>query len=168
LTVHIALLRAVNLGPHKKVSMSDLRELATGLGFANPRTLLNSGNLVLEASATPAKLEEVLETEAKKKLGLETEFMVRSAKQWNDIVASNPFANEAANDPSHLVVMVCKGAPGNNPKTSGAKREIVRPKGREIYIYYPDGIGTSRLKVDAVGTARNWNTVLKLAALANG
>jgi uncharacterized protein (DUF1697 family) len=50
---------------------------------------------------------------------------------------------------------------------TGAKREVVRVKGREIYIYYPDGIGTSRLKIDAVGTARNWNTVLKLKKLAS-
>jgi uncharacterized protein (DUF1697 family) len=145
--------------------MSHLRELATELGFKNPRTLLQSGNLVFESSQTGAKLEKLLEEEARKRLGLHTDFIVRTAKQWDAIVRGNPFVNEAKADPSHLVVMACKKSPGSTVKTTGAKHEVVKARGNEVYIYYPDGIGRSRLKIDAVGTARNWNTVLKLQAI---
>jgi uncharacterized protein (DUF1697 family) len=61
--------------------------------------------------------------------------------------------------------MACKKAV-KDPKVTGAKREVVKVAGKNVYIVYPDGIGTSRLKIGAVGTGRNWNTVLKLAAAA--
>ena len=168
MTVHIALLRAVNLPGHNKVTMVELRALATALGFTEAQTLLQSGNLVFRSEVTGAKLERMLEAEARKRLGLDTDFIVRTAMQWNALAASNPFPAEAENDPAHLVVMACKSVVGKDLKIAGARREIVRPRGREIYIYYPDGIGRSRLKIDVCGTARNWNTVLKLAALAGG
>lgn len=167
MTVHIALLRAVNLGPHKKVAMADLRALLTDLGFDNVRSLLLSGNLVFESKPTGAALERTLERAAKEALGLDTEFMVRTAAQWKKVVAGNPFTAEAKRDPSHLVVMACKEAAGKALKVTGARRELVHPKGKEIYVYYPDGIGRSRLKIHTVGTMRNWNTVLKIAAAAS-
>ena len=165
MTVHIALLRAVNLGPRNRVSMADLKEMCVDLGLDNPRTLLQSGNLVLESSQTPAKLEALLERETKKQLGVTTEYMVRTASQWKAIVKANPFPKEAKSDPAHLTLVVCKKAVGK-PKVTGANREQFRVKGREIYVVYPDGIGRSKLKIDVRGTARNWNTVLKLAAAA--
>jgi len=165
-SVHVALLRAVNLGSHKKVSMSELRAMVTGLGFENAQTLLQSGNVVFESKPTGPKLEKLLEDEARKQLKLDTEFIVRTAKQWDDIIKRNPFPKEAKADPGHLVLMACKKTPGKSLKVTGAKREILKVAGKNIYIVYPDGIGTSRLKVDAVGTGRNWNTVLKLAAAA--
>jgi len=166
MTVHIALLRAVNLVKHNRVAMTELRALAAGLGFTDVQTLLQSGNLVFRSEVTGAELESLLEAEARKRLGLDTDFMVRTAKQWNAIAAGNPFPAEAKNDPGHLLVMVCKDVVAKETKITGARREIVRPKGREIYIYYPDGAGASRLKISVCGTARNWNTVLKLAVLA--
>lgn len=165
--VHIALPRAINLGSHNSVSMADFRKMLTGMGFEDARTLLNSGNLVLRSTETGAKLEGMLEREAEKQLGLRTQFMVRTAAQWKAIVKANPFPKEAKRDPGHLLLMVCKKAPGASPKATGVKRETFKVKGKEIYIVYPDGVGRSRLKIDAVGTARNWNTVLKLADLTS-
>jgi len=165
-TVHIALLRAVNLGSHKKVAMSDLRAMVTDLGFDNVQTLLQSGNVVFESSVTGANLEKLLEDEALKTLGLDTDFIVRTAKQWGAIIAKNPFPKQARTDPGHVVLLACKTAPGTSVKVTGAKREVVKVAGKDVYIVYPDGIGTSRLKVHTVGTGRNWNTVLKLAAAA--
>ena len=165
MTVHIALLRAVNLGPHNRVSMNDLRAMLTELGLDEPRTLLQSGNALFGSGETPAKLEALLEREARKRLDLNTEFMVRTAAQWKAIIKANPFPDEAKRDPAHLVLMVCKKAVGS-PKITGAKRETVHVEGRELYICYPDGIGRSKLKIDVRGTGRNWNTVLKLAELA--
>jgi uncharacterized protein (DUF1697 family) len=165
MTVHVALLRAVNLGSHKAVAMADLRKLFTDLEFEDVRTLLNSGNVVFRSDAKPEALEHVLEKEAAERLGLDTEFFVRTAAQWNAIVKANPFPAEAKRDPAHLLLTACKKPVGKNVKATGVKREVFRTNGREIYIVYPDGVGRSRLKLDVVGTARNWNTVLKLADL---
>ena len=165
--IQIALLRAINIGSHKRVSMSDLRALADDVGFTGARTVLNSGNLVFGSPLAPAQAERTLESEAKARLGLETEFMVRSAAQWRSIVARNPFPDEAARDPGRLLVMVCKTAPGKALKITGARNEVVRALGREIFIVYPDGVGRSKLKLSVLGTARNWNTVSKLNELAS-
>ena len=179
-TTYIAVLRAVNVGGRSPVSMAALRDFAEALGFARPQTLLQSGNLVFQAPrAVPASLERLLETEASARLGLDTEFMVRTAGEWDRVIAGNPFPAEAVSDPSHLLVMALK-----SPVKAGAVaavqasikgREVVRGEGAQLYLVYPDGIGRSRLtsaiieKATATrGTARNWNTVLKLAALAGG
>ena len=159
--------------------MSDLRELVTELGFSDARTLLQSGNLVFRGDGrSSAALEQLLETEAGKRLGLQADFLVRSADEWKDVVARNPFPKEAERDPSHLVVMFLKSAV-NQKSVSAAQaaivgRETIRADRRQVYIVYPDGIGRSRVsnvflegKLGIRGTARNWNTVLKLAALAD-
>ena len=178
--IHIALLRGINVGGHKQVAMADLRDLLTQLGLAEPRSLLQSGNLVLGTNGrTSAQVERLLEAEAAKRLGLQTDFFVRTAKEWAGVVAHNPFRKEAARDPGHLLVMFLKDA----PSVSGVRalqaaitgREVVRAAGKHLYIVYPDGIGRSRLtnavidkRLDTRGTGRNWNTVLKLAAVAAG
>jgi uncharacterized protein (DUF1697 family) len=174
---YVALFRAVNVGGRKLVGMADLRELAVRLGLDDPRTLLQSGNLVFKAAARhTTDLERSLGAEASARLGLETDVMVRSAADWQAIVERNPFPREANNDPSHLLVMVFKQA----PKAADVKalraaidgREVVEVVGAHAYLVYPDGIGRSRLTTALIermlgtrGTGRNWNTVVKLAAL---
>jgi len=174
---HIALLRAINLGSHNKVSMSDLRELLAKLGLKDGQSLLQSGNLVFSCDdRTCAELERVLESGAEKRLGLKTDFMVRTGKEWQALIAANPFPKEATADPGHLVALVTKKAPDRAAVTELQKaikgREVAKAAGRCVYIYYPDGIGNSRLtgavldkKLATSGTGRNWNTVLKLGAL---
>jgi uncharacterized protein (DUF1697 family) len=175
--IRIALLRAVNLGPKSTVAMSDLREMVGALGFADPRTLLASGNVVFRASAPPGDLETLLAAQLAKRLGLHTDVLVRTAAEWREIVARNPFADEAEDDPSHLLVMLLKDAPAvaevRALQASIAGPEVVRVVGRHAYITYPAGIGRSRLTAAVIekafgarGTGRNWNTVLKIAALA--
>jgi uncharacterized protein (DUF1697 family) len=161
-TACVALLRGINLGSKRRVAMSDLRELGEAIGLEEVRTLLQSGNMTFRTSLSREEVEATLEREAKKALGLQTDFFVRSSAQWRSIIDRNPFEKEAKTDPSHLLVMVCKDPQSKSVKVGGAKGELVRPSGREIYIVYPHGIAGSRLKIDARGTARNWNTVLKL------
>ena len=174
----IALLRAVNLGSHNKVSMADLRAFVEKLGGEDVRTVVQSGNLVFRtAVAPPAKLEAQLEAAATKQLGLATDFFVRTAKEWDAIVAANPFPKMAKEDPGHLVMMALRDAPTakavDELRAAIKGKEQVKANGREAYFTYPDGIGTSKLtmaiiekKLGTRGTARNWNTVLKLRALA--
>jgi uncharacterized protein (DUF1697 family) len=176
MALYIALLRGVNLAGHKMVAMADLRAMLTDLGFAEPRSLLQSGNLVFQARAqASARLERVLEQEAQRRLDLETEFHVRTAAEWQTLIKRNPFPDAARKDPGHLLMMCFKDAPA--PKDVKALqaaikgREVVRAVGRQAYVIYPDGVGSSRLTTALIdktlglrGTARNWNTVLKLGA----
>lgn len=176
LTPHVALLRAVNVGGRGKVAMADLRAMLTDLGFEAPQSLLQSGNLVFRSQPTGAALEARLEKEAEARLGLTTDFLVRTAAEWAKIVAANPYAAMAKDDPGHLLVMALKSP----PDAAGLEalrawipgRETIEANGRELYITYPDGVGTSKLtntvierRLKTRGTARNWNTVTKLAAL---
>jgi uncharacterized protein (DUF1697 family) len=178
MTTLIALLRAVNLPGHKPVAMSDLREFAAELGFADVRSILQSGNLVFRSQTRScARLERTLETEAENHLGLKTDFFVRTAEEWQAVIARNPFREEARRDPSHLLVMSLKDAPEAGAvkalQAAIKGREVVRADGRQAYIVYPDGIGRSKLtsvlieaKLGTRGTGRNWNTVSKLGVLA--
>jgi uncharacterized protein (DUF1697 family) len=177
-TTHIALLRAVNLGSHNKVGMSDLREFLGQLGMSNPRSLLQSGNLVFQSKGQRGdNLERLLEKECAQRLGLRTEFFVRTAEEWEALITRNPFPKEAVKDPAHLVLMCLKTAPHAAAvkalQAAIVGPELVRADGRQAYVVYPDGIGRSRLTVALIekklgtkGTGRNWNTVLKLEAVS--
>lgn len=178
-TTYIAVLRAINLGAHNRIAMADLRAMLAKLGFEDPQTLLLSGNAVFKSSsATSAALEARLEAASTRHLKVTTDYFVRSASEWRAIIKANPFPAEAKSDPGHLLMMCLRDAPSPaavralQEKITG--REVVRAKGRQAYFVYPDGIGRSKLTTAVIektlgtrGTARNWNTVLKLGELAS-
>ncbi|MEX1253431.1 MAG: DUF1697 domain-containing protein [Dehalococcoidia bacterium] len=177
MTTYIALLRGINVGGHRKVAMSDLRDFVVALGFEDVRTLLNTGNLSFRGKAqSDAALERSLEDEAENRLDLRTAFFVRTAKEWEAVIARNPFPAEAKRDPGHLVVQFLKDAPQADAvealRAASKGPEIIRADGKQLYVFYPAGIGRSKLTADLMerelgtrGTGRNWNTVLKLGAL---
>ncbi len=176
MAVHIALLRGVNVGG-KLVAMTALRKLAEDLGAGDVRTLLSSGNLVFASPKRGPALEALLEAAAEKQLGLTTRFFLRSPAEWAAMIAANPFPEAARDDPSHLVAMVLKDAPtaaaADALRAAIGGRETAVVADRTAYLVYPDGIGRSKLTINVIekklattGTGRNWNTVLKLAALA--
>ncbi len=177
MSIHVALLRGINVGGRNLVAMSDLRDLLGDLGFTGVRTLLQSGNLVFQSDRlTGATLERLLEKETSKRLGVSADYVIRSAEEWETIVARNPCAKEAKSDPSHLVVMFLKSAPSATHvdalQASIKGPEIIRCDRKQLYVVYPAGIGRSKLtgtlieqKLGSRGTARNWNTILKIAAL---
>jgi uncharacterized protein (DUF1697 family) len=174
--LQVALLRAVNVAGHNMIAMCRLCDLLAKLGFRDATSLLQSGNLVFQSDRlTGQSLERLLEQETAKRLNLSIDYLVRSAAEWQKVVAANPFPREAKNDPARLAVMFLKSAPA--AKSIAALQaaiqgpETVCGKGKELYVVYPDGIGRSKLTgsriektLDTRGTARNWNTVLKLAA----
>ena len=178
--MHIALLRAVNLGGHNKVPMAELRRMFTDIGFTNARTLLQSGNVVFTGDGRSThELEALLEEAAQERLGLHTDFFVRTAAEWASLIEENPYPDEAERDPSHLLVMFMKQSPGDEDvdalRAAIKGPETVRARGRQAYIVYPDGIGRSRLTSAVIerhlrtrATGRNWNTVIKLGALGEG
>ncbi len=174
--IRIALLRAINVGG-RTGAMADLRNLLSNLGFGNPRSLLQSGNLVFDAGPqTSSALERILELKIAQQFNLPTDIFIRSASEWKSIIARNPFREEAKRNPSHLVVTVLKSTPTKRTldelRSAITGPERVHCHGRQAYIVYPNGIGRSRLtnvflerKLATRGTARNWNTVMKLAVL---
>ncbi|HUR32860.1 MAG TPA: DUF1697 domain-containing protein [Vicinamibacterales bacterium] len=177
----IGLLRAVNVGG-RVLPMQHLRELLSELGYVEPTTLLQSGNVVFGfVPGAPAEraseIEARIEAQLLTRLSLQSDVFVRSPDEWDDIVAKNPFPREAEADPAHLLLMTLRAAPAE--AVVAALRRVVKGRetmaawGRHLYIVYPDGVGRSTLTGGVIeralgtrGTARNWNTVLKLAALA--
>ena len=179
MATYIALLRGVNLAGHKMVAMADLRRLCESIGLDQPRTILQSGNLVFRSAArNPELVERRLEQAIVKRLNVSVAIFVRSAADWDRIVSRNPMRKESASDPSHLLILCLKSAPA--PGAADALRaaikgqEVVHVDGREAYMYYPDGVGQSKVtsalvekKLGTIVTARNWNTVMKLQALVS-
>jgi uncharacterized protein (DUF1697 family) len=177
MAIHVALLRGINVGGRNLVAMSALCDLLGALGFAGAKSLLQSGNLVFESDTrTAAELERLLEVETAQRLDVTAEYLVRSAEEWGTLVARNPFPGEAKRDPSHLLVMFMKTAPRARDvqalQAAVQGPERIRWAGKQLYVVYPEGIGRSKLtsilierKLGVRGTGRNWNTVLKLAAL---
>jgi uncharacterized protein (DUF1697 family) len=176
--VHIALFRAINVGGRNMVAMAALRDMFAAAGFPEARSLLQSGNIVFAGgTAKTSALEDLVEREIEKWFAFRADCFVRSAAEWNEALAHNPFVREAKADPGRLHIMALKGAP--KPAQLSALRAAV--KGRETvelwrrhaYIYYPDGSGNSKLTprlieglLETRATGRNWNTAMKLQAVA--
>jgi uncharacterized protein (DUF1697 family) len=174
---YAAFLRAVNLGDETRVSMAALRDALSSAGFENVRTILQSGNVVLssDAPSTAAVEHRVRETLVRIS-GRSTEVFARTPAEWSDVVASNPFGRAARDDPGHLTVLLLKSSPSTERWKALADlvsgREQTQGTGSHGYVYFPDGIGRSRLSLARIeralgtpGTLRNWNTVTKVAAL---
>jgi uncharacterized protein (DUF1697 family) len=175
---YIALLRAINVGGNNKIAMADLRELVASLGFAGATTWLQSGNLIFNGGRkTSTVLETLLERETAKRLGVTVDYVIRNTAELAKVVADTPFPKGATNNPSHHLVVFLKTAVTAKAvkelQDSIQGPEVVRGEGKHVYIIYPAGIGTSKVtgtlierKLGTRGTARNWNTVLKLLTLA--
>ncbi len=173
---YAAFLRGINVGGNKKVAMAELRQMFADIGFGEVKTLLQSGNVVFESSEEAEVLEAKLCEETEKQLNVKCDYFVRSSQQLEEAVAANPFTREAKDDPSHLIVVFLRESPDAGTVQSVAAAiqgpDKMKAFGRQIYVVYPDGIGPSTVgrtpgwnKLVGVGTARNWNTLLKVAEL---
>ena len=174
----VALLRAVNVGGNAIVPMAALRDLFDELGFTNVRTLLQSGNVVFDAGrAAPAALCKKIEAAIHKRFGHDVRVVVRTPEDLRDVVTRNPFPAAARDDPSRLLVTFLAEAPAAAAvKALAGWKHATEPHkvdGRELYIHYRNGAGTSKFAgptiektLGTTGTARNWNTINKLIALA--
>jgi len=164
MTTYAALLRAVNVGGTGKLPMSELRAMCASIGFSNVRTYIASGNVVFESklseSSVKAKLERCLEDYAGKPVGI----LIRTGAELAAVLANNPFSSAA---PNRTVAIFLDAPPPADvlDSLSGQQTEEIALGTREIYVHYKDGIARSKLKIPAAGTgtARNMNTVAKLA-----
>jgi uncharacterized protein (DUF1697 family) len=175
---YIALLRAVNVGRTGRVPMVDLRKLLTNMGYWRVQTLLQSGNVVFDREErTEAEIASEITGVIMDRMGVQTDVFLRKAEQWEALIANNPFPNEAIDDPSHLVVVFTTNPPVEHRvralQAAIIGRETVKAAADHLYAVYPDGIGESKLTIKIIerelgsrGTARNWNTVVKLMEMA--
>jgi uncharacterized protein (DUF1697 family) len=165
-TGYAALLRAVNVGG-RQLKMDDLRRIAKEIGYGSPRTYIASGNLLFDSDRDEPGIKRDLEAALTRHMRSSTEVMIRSAGELRDVVTDNPFASE----PGNRVVAIFFDAPPLADAVDDAKNladERLALGSREIYVHYPSGQGQSKLRLGgkARGTARNMNTVARLAELA--
>jgi uncharacterized protein (DUF1697 family) len=167
MTVYVALLRAVNVGGTGKLAMTKLAAICTEAGFTAVKTYIASGNVVFKSAAKPTKvkaeLEARLEAHAKKPVGV----AVRTAAEMAQILKANPFVEAA---PNRSVAIFLDEAPPRDALAHAVGRgtEEMQLGEREIYVHYADGMAKTKLRIPAArtGTARNMNTVAKLAEMA--
>jgi uncharacterized protein (DUF1697 family) len=177
MTVVIALLRGVNVVGRHKISMEALRSICASLKLRNPQTYIQSGNVVFGVSESDlpgiaARIENAIE----KRLGFRPHVMLRTVAEMREVLARHPFAGRSGLDPAKLVVSFLAGAPSADVRDNllgiNVGPEELRINGRELYIYFPDGQGRSKLPpvldrtLKMPATIRNWNTVTKLLAMA--
>lgn len=164
----MALLRAVNVGGNK-LPMKELKTMGEEAGFESVSTFIASGNLIYRTEDPPERARSILEVRLEGYFGKPMDVLVRTARELCDLVDINPFAGEPGD---RVVVLFLDRKPPKNlaPSTPGEAGERFVAADRELFIHYPEGQGRSKLafKELGVGTARNMNTVTKLAELARG
>jgi uncharacterized protein (DUF1697 family) len=177
MTRQIALLRGVNVGGNNMVAMAVLRELLRGLGYEDVRTHLQSGNAVFTVATAPEQAAREIEDQLVGRLGLRVPVLVRTRDELAEVVAANPLG-EATSEPARLLVNFLSHEP--DPELLGEldpadfEPETFGAGAREIYVWCPDGVRATRLgyafwekRLKLTATARNWNTVTRLLALAD-
>jgi uncharacterized protein (DUF1697 family) len=176
--VFVSMLRAVNVTGHNKISMEALRALYDSLGLRNAQTYIQSGNVVFRTSRRdPSHLADRIADAIQDRFGFRPTVVVRTCSDLRGAIARNPFPEQAATEPGKLLVAFLSGDPDPEArdKVLGIKagQEELRIVGRELYIYFPDGQGRSKLSLPLIektlkttGTGRNWNTVSQLLDMA--
>jgi uncharacterized protein (DUF1697 family) len=178
MTVYVSLLRGVNVGGHRKLTSQALAAAYSSLGFGGARAVLQSGNVVFASAVRDrAGLAKRIAQELERRLELDIEVLLRSREEIRTIVERSPLLGPGA-DYSKLVVMFLAAVPPPVAQAAlvrgHAGPELIELRGPEVYLSYPDGAGRSKLSgafiervLDTAGTARNWNTILKLLDAAN-
>ena len=166
MTAFVALLRGINLG-NRQLRMADLRRIAEELGLGSPSTFIASGNLLFTSDQGEPALKAALERRLAEHMGAAVGVMVRTAKQMAEVVKANPFGGEPGN--KVVAIFLDEAPPGDAADhAKNLATERIALGGREIYVHYPGGQGRSKLAIPAAakGTARNMNSVAKLAEMA--
>ena len=178
MAVVISLLRGVNVGGHHKIKMDALRALYESLDLRDPQTYVQSGNVVFRTKERNlARLARRIEDGIEERFSFRPAVVVRTPSEWRDVIAKNPFAKRGDVEPGKLLVTFLASDPGREAQDKALQiktdPEELRLSGRELYTYYPNGIGRSKLPPAAIekalktaGTGRNWNTVIQLLGIA--
>ncbi len=173
MTVYVSMLRAVNVGGHSKIKMEPLKELYRSLGLRDVCTVLQSGNVLFRSNLKDReKLAKRIKQELERRFESQIEVLLRTLEEIKTLVERGPQMAERT-DPSKLLVMFLTGVPDKRMQEelhkAHAGPELIEVRGPEVYLYYPNGVGRSKLsnafieaKLKMAGTSRNWNTIAKL------
>jgi uncharacterized protein (DUF1697 family) len=175
----ISMLRGVNVGGHNKIKMDALRALYESLKFTGCQTHIQSGNVIFKTKERNlARLSSQIQTAIERSFGFRPGVILRTSDELRDIIARNPFAKRRGIEPGKLIVAFLAGAPAEQARDNLLKLktdpEELRIGDRELYIYFPNGMGRSKLSWSLIertlkisGTCRNWNSVTKMLAIAD-
>jgi uncharacterized protein (DUF1697 family) len=172
LTVYVSMLRGVNVGGHGRLKMAALEEAYLTIGLGDVQTLLQSGNVLFTSRSNDrGALAKRIAQEIERRFDFKTDVLIRTLAEVRMLIERGPTTARA--DPSKLLVMFLSRVPDARAQAALLKEykgpEMIEIRGPELYLYYPNGVGRSKLttaflegKLDAAGTARNWNTLRKL------
>jgi uncharacterized protein (DUF1697 family) len=178
MAVAISLLRGVNVGGHHKIGMGELRELYEALGLRHAQTYVQSGNVVFRTGARDfTRLSKRIADAIEQRFAFRPGVILRTAADLRGVIAANPFASRRDLDPSRLLVQFLASEPPADVRERilriESEPEELRMGGRELYIYYPNGIARPKVPwtfiekiLQTPCTGRNWNTVRKLLEMA--
>jgi uncharacterized protein (DUF1697 family) len=178
MAVVVSMLRGVNVGGHNKIKMDALRALYESLKLRGAQTYVQSGNVVFRTDERDlARLARRIQDGIERSFGFRPEVILRATSELRDAIQGNPFAKRSGVDPSRLLVTFLADEPLAEARKKAlaikADTEEMQIIGREVYIYFPNGIGNSKLSWATIaevlktsGTARNWNSVKKLLEIA--
>ena len=180
MTTFVSLFRGINVGGHQSVRMDALKELHESLGLLAVETYIQSGNVVFTSDDVDVtQIQKDIKHGFAQKFGFQVNVMVRTEDQFNVMIENNPFQNQPMKESKWVVAMFLATQPMSTAlediqKTYTGPEEL-HIIGQEVFIYYPEGIGRSKLtntflekKLKTTGTARNWNTVLRLQKMLQG
>jgi uncharacterized protein (DUF1697 family) len=171
------LLRGINLGPHNRIRMADLRSSFAEGGLGEVRTYLQSGNLVLDCDQTPEAVAALAETVIADRFGLNIPVVVRTGDELRGVIARDPFSGQELVEKLYQVTFLAHDPPDGladevSALAQGEERFVA--SGREWYVYHPAGVARSKLatriadrSLGVLVTARNWTTVRNLLAIAD-
>jgi uncharacterized protein (DUF1697 family) len=172
-TVYLILFRGV--GGKTQLPVSALREKLTAAGFENVATYINSGNAIVRSRMNQKKVIATIAELCRKEFDFDKAIFAPTLEEWDEVIAKNPFGKAAASVGKSVHAALLEEAPKaenvERVRACAVKGEEIEVVGNVAYLHTPHGFGTSKMaaKFDAwigvTNTARNWNTVLKLAEL---
>ena len=174
MTRYVSLFRGINVGGHKQVRMDALKALHISLGFGDVATYIQSGNVVFSGEeADTAHIEQRIAEAFAQTFGFSSDVIVRNASELQECIANNPFQNDTTKEAKWVLVLFLASQP-DKAGLEALRQSYAGPEefflvGQELFIYYSEGVGRSKLtlpliekKLKTSGTGRNWNTVLQL------
>ncbi len=166
MSAYVALLRAMNVAGTGKLPMTELKRIGEECGFKDVRTFIASGNLLFSSDLAEAEAQARIEAKLEAFFGKAVAVFVRTADELAATAAANPFTDDK---PSRVMAHFIASEP--DAAMLAEARDVVGERmalgPRSIIVSYGEGIGKARLKLPAVkhGTARNMNSVAKIAAM---
>jgi uncharacterized protein (DUF1697 family) len=176
MSTYVAMIRGINVSGRNLIPMERLRRLFSDCGFEDVRTYIQSGNVVFGAKESASRCVAAIEKKLGRELGKPIAVIVRTPDELGAIIAENPFLKKKGIDVARLAVSFLEKPPSKERLAAVSAiesgKDQFQSRGRDIYLYCPDGFGNSRLagRLERVlgvsATARNWNSVMKLHEMA--